>query len=442
MPFSVVESRPLSGRRLFRASCLAVFSVGLFLSAAQPLLAQTSNAVTDQPAPLTIENAIRRALAASPKMQAAQFGIEAAAGTQRQAELRPNPEASVGIENFANVGGLNGVAVTETTVGVSQLIELGGKRDARRAVAGAGRASAETDVRVARLDLRRDVTVAYANALAAQQQLAIAKELEAAARQVLGDVTRRVNAARDPLFQRSKAEVASATSAIARQNAESALSAALEMLGRYWGVPTVNESLSEEGFLPPGPPLSLASYEERLKTAPDLERYRKAITTREAELQLARANAVPDLTANAGVRHFGGTSAVALVAGLSIPIPIFNQNQGEISRAGSDVKRAAQDLRQAELERTQQLISYRSQWNSAWVEANAIRDRSLPEAEKAFSLALDGYHRGAFAYLEVLDAQRTLFDQRIKFNDALARLRAARAETERLAPADNTGGTP
>ena len=390
----------------------------------------------------TLTEAIQKALAVSPKLQAADFGVAAAAGTQRQAELLPNPEASVGIENIGSTTYLNGNDVIQTTVGVSQLIEMGGKRTARRAVASAGRKTAEIDMQLARLDIIRDVTVAYANALAAQQSLEIAQELETAAKEVLTDVTRRVNAARDPLFQKSKAEVAYAAATVARQSAETALTATQQMLSRYWGVPTISARLSESGYRPLSAPMPLSQYEELLRSAPDLERFRKLVATREAELQLAEANAVPDLTASAGVRHFGGTGGATFVAGLAIPIPINNKNQGEIARSSAEVKRATQELRQAEFERGQELVSAWSQWQSAWTEANAIRDHSLPESEKAFSLALDGYHRGAFAYLEVLDAQRTRFEQRTRYVEALARLRSARAATERLAPAAGTPGGP
>ena len=81
---------------------------------------------------LTLVEAIQKAIAASPKLQAAEFGIAAASGTQQQAELYPNPEASFGIENIGSTGNLNGNDVIQTTVGVSQLIEMGGKRSARR----------------------------------------------------------------------------------------------------------------------------------------------------------------------------------------------------------------------------------------------------------------------------------------------------------------------
>jgi cobalt-zinc-cadmium efflux system outer membrane protein len=432
--------RSLSSIKCRTAPIVGAITLLSALGLSQPAaFAQTASQISRPGGPmLSLTGAIDKAVAASPKLRAAGSGIAAAQGSQRQAELYPNPEASLTVENFA--APLGGVAVTETTVGASQLIELGRKRDARMSVASANRQSAEVAAVIARLDLVRDVTLAYAHALAAQQTLDLAKELESAAKRVLDDVTKRVNAARDPLFQKSKAEVAYAASVIARETAENTSLAALQRLGRFWGAPAIAESLTEDGIQSLQAPLSLAVYEARLRDSPDLEHFRKLRLARQADLQLAEANAVPDITASAGVRHFGGSNNVALVAGLSIPVPIFNQNQGEIARAGAESTRAAEELRQAELERSQELVTAWSQWQSAFREAKAIRERTLPEAERAFELALSGYQRGAFQYLEVLDAQRSLFDQRSKYVEAVARLRTARAETERLSPQANASG--
>lgn len=438
MPFSHVRGVS-ANRRMLQCSCILIaLSTGLCASTALSAFAQVIDA--SRMATLTLDQAIRKAITASPKVQAAAFGIEAAAGTEVQAGLHPNPEASLGVENLPSVGPGNSVAYTETTLGVSQLFEMGGKRQARLAVAGAGRQAAESDAHVARLDLIRDVTLAYDTAIGAQQSLEMARDLEAAANEVLGDVTKRVNAARDPLYQKDKAQAAYESAAVVRQNAQNALVAALQKLARFWAEPTVSDRLSGDGPRSADQPQPLAAYEARLGASPDLDRYRKVLITREAEMRLAEANAVPDITANTGIKGYAGTSYVAMVAGVSIPIPVFNQNQGEISRAGAEIKKAAQDLRQAELERSQELIAAWSQWQSAWAEANALRDRAIPRAESALSSVLDGYHRGAFTYLEVLDAQRTQFDLRNKYIDALTRVRAGRAQTERLAPTTQATG--
>ena len=383
---------------------------------------------------LSLRQAIDKAIAASPRLEAAASGIAAAAGSEQQAGLYPNPQATLQVENFGGSGPLRGFTGTETTAGVSQLIELGGKREARKSVALASRKGAEVDAETARLDLTRDVTIAYADALAAQDGVEIARDTELAAKQVLEDVTRRVNAARDPLFQRNKAEVAYSTSVVARKNAEQASKTALQKLGIYWGAQTVEETLVDPVAAHLDAPLPIGIYEARLRVAPDFDRFQRLREMREAELRLAEANAVPDITASGGLRKFAGSSSVAFVAGVSIPIPIFNQNQGEIARAQAELRRAGQERRQAELERSQELVTVWTNWQTSWLESNSIKDESLPQAERAFRLALAGYRSGAFEYLEVLDAQRTFFEQRANYIRAIAKLHDSRARTERLAP--------
>ncbi len=428
--------------RTFGAAAL----VAVVAWGAPPAQAQAQGGITAVPNAakpiLSLPQAIEKAVQASPKLQAAAFGVAAAMGSEQQAKLYPNPIGTLEVENFAGTGPQSAFRATETTASVSQLIELGGKRAARQSVALAGRKAAEIDLTTIRLDLARDVTVAYADALAAQDGVAIALETERAAQQVLADVTRRVNAARDPLFQRSKAEVAFSTSAVARQNAEQEKTAALQRLARYWGAATVEETLIDQSLAQLERPQTLGTYELRLRSAPDFERFQRLRDMREADLRLAQANAVPDLTAGAGMRQFAGSGSVAFVATVSMPIPIFNQNQGEIARAQAELTRVAQDRRQAELERSQELVTAWTDWQTAWSDANSIKDKSLPQAEKAFQLALAGYRTGAFEYLEVLDAQRSFFDQRGRYIQALAKLRTARARTERLAPVTTSDNQP
>lgn len=435
-PASTARLKPLSSK----AWGIATTSLPLLLCVLslipQAARAQDTTIPSSSAAPhvLPLAQAIEKAIAASPKLEAAASGIAAAAGTEQQAKLYPNPQGSLLAENFGGAGPYRGFTATETSASVSQLFELGGKREARQSAAFAGRKTAEVDAVTARLDLARDVTVAYSEAAVAKDGVDVAKEMELAAKQVLDDVSRRVKAARDPLFQRNKAEVAYSTSLVARQIAEQALTATLQRLGRFWGAQTVEDTLVDQSIAPLDRPQPLDAYETRLRASPDLERFQRLREVRAAELRLAEANAVPDITASAGVRQTPGIGGVTFLAGVSVPIPIFNQNQGEIARAQAELRRVEQDRRQAEIERSQELVSAWTNWQSAWQEAASIKTLSLPQAETAYRQALAGYRSGAFEYLEVLDAQRTFFEQRSNYITALARLSSARAQTERLAP--------
>jgi cobalt-zinc-cadmium efflux system outer membrane protein len=241
-----------------------------------------------------------------------------------------------------------------------------------------------------------------------------------------------VKAARDPLYQRSRAEVAYTTASIARQHAADAGKAARQKLARFWGEETLGASLASDSFFATHAPDTLETYERKLRETPDLARLERFRDARNAELRLAQAGAVPDLTISAGVRRFGGTSDTALIAGVSLPIPVFDQNQGEIARAGAEVTRAVHDRQQAELDRSRELVDAWTQWRTSWSEADRLKIQAMPEAERAFSLVLEGYRVGAFQYLDVLDTQRTLFETRTAYIAALSRMQVARAEVDRL----------
>src|SRR5262245_33257394 len=84
---------------------------------------------------LTLARAIEAALLNNPDLHASAYELSAAQARIVQAGLRPNPELGVELENFAGSGALQGVDALETTLSLSQVVELGGKRTLRRSVA-------------------------------------------------------------------------------------------------------------------------------------------------------------------------------------------------------------------------------------------------------------------------------------------------------------------
>jgi cobalt-zinc-cadmium efflux system outer membrane protein len=424
-------------RRAFRRFIAAGCTVTTVLLL--PVLASAQGATTPPTRVLTLEGAIAQAFQDSPKVDAARAGIAAAAGSERQAQAWPNPELSFAAENFSGTGPYKGTGQAEFTYGVSQLLELGGKREARRRAAQAAHKAAQIDLSATERDVIRDVTVAYMETVAADESLKFASDVEATAKRVLADVTRRVDSARDPLFQKHRAIVALTNARIARDRAEALQRAARQKLGRLLGNASAAHALTGDIFYVASAPAPLSDYEAKLEHAPDLKRYAFLRDQREADLALARAAVVPDIRANVGMRQFAGTSEKALVAGITLPIPVLNQNQGEIARAGAEVTRVLSERRQAQRDLAQQLWSTWTDWQSAWDEAKAIKETALPEAETAFQLALRGYRAGGFQYLDVLEAQRAFFETRTNMVAALSRLHAARADVERLAATDIAG---
>ena len=142
--------------------------------------------------------------------------------------------------------------------------------------------------------------------------------------------------------------------------------------------------------------------------------------------------AIPDPTISAGIRDFRDTGDKAFVAGISFPIPIFNANRGNIERARQELSKTEFDKDTSALSINTNLVKEKSEMETSYQQAVALRDKILPSAEKAFRLSREGYGVGKFPYLEVLDAQRTLFDTREQYLATLKTYHTSRAEVERL----------
>jgi cobalt-zinc-cadmium efflux system outer membrane protein len=381
---------------------------------------------------VTLDDAIKKAIDASPRLQSATAGLDAAKGAEEQAGYWQNPSIGFEAENVAGSGNFSGTDSAEYTLGINQTVEMGGKRSARQNAAKAFRESANVDVLAERLNLERDVHVAYEEVLAEAEAVKLAYEMEKLAKSMLSSVSKRVNAAAEPEIQRSKAEVAYSTSVIAREQEERQLEVAKQKLVRLWGASDFNISLDHGHFFELESPAPLESYRKKLKDIPDMQRPAFAKAEKESLLDLEQAASIPDPTFSLGVRDFRESGDQAFLLGVSLPIPILNQNQGNIAKARADLSRAESDARQLELALEQQLIENWQAWNTAYSEANRLQQKLLPAANKAFRLARSGYNKGKFPYLEVLDAQRTLFDARSQYHGALKRYHTARADVERL----------
>ncbi len=381
---------------------------------------------------LTLSEAVKKALEASPRLKSATAGFDAAKGAEEQAGYWLNPEIGFEAENVAGSGPYSGTNSAEYTLGINQKIEIGGKRSARQNAAIALRQGANIDVLTERLNLQRDVHIAYSEVLAEAEAVKLAIDQEELAKDVLASVSKRVNAAAEPEIQRSKADVAYATSTIAREQEERQLKVAKGKLVRLWGESNFNVSLDHSHFFELESPEPMPSYLAKLKNIPDMQRMAFLKTEKESLLELERAATIPDPNFSLGVRDFRDSGDKALVFGVSLPIPVLNQNQGNVAKARAELTQTESDARQFELDLEQQLIENWQQWNSAYLEATRLDEKLLPSAEKAFRLARNGYSKGKFPYLEVLDAQRTLFDARSQYHGSLKRYHTARANVERL----------
>lgn len=401
-----------------------------------PAQAQDKSAIIEKPAVtaiLTLEQAIAAALEKSPMLAASSSRTLAADASHSQAGALPNPELSIEAENI--YGDNDGFENAEVTYGISQLVELPGKRGNRIKIADAEKTKAHFAHDVARLDLIYEITVAYAELAAVQQEINILQEERNLASEVLKSVAAKVEAGKEPPIQRNKAEIERTTSEIALERTRRTFNTKKQALSALIGESMTDYTVMADSLPAFTTPEPLENYITRLPQTPDVKSLDVEVIKAQSNLSLEKANAVPDPTFDLGVRKFREDDSQALVAGISIPIPVFNMNRAGIKRATHDLDAAQSDHRGAQLSLETSLIEIYGNFSSAYSETSALKNTVLPGAEEAFRFAREGYDAGKFGYLDVLDAQRTLFDARKQFNQSVLDFQRHRAAIERITAA-------
>jgi cobalt-zinc-cadmium efflux system outer membrane protein len=368
----------------------------------------------------------------NPKL--ATFAWEVRAGEARtlQAGLPPNPEAGIEVENFAGSGELRGFDSAEITIHLSQLIELAGKRRKRTRVAALERDLTAWDYETTRVDVLTQATQAFVAVLSAQENIRLQEELVRLAQQVRTTVGERVKAGKVSPVEETRARVALSTSQIELERAQQALASARKRLVATWGstVPAFTRAegnLDTVAALPPAGQLA-----ERLAQNPDLARWATEMAQRQAALELEEARRTPDPTLGGGFRYVRDTDDNAFVMELSVPLPVFDRNQGNRLEARYRLAKAEEEQRAATVQAHAALAEAYAALAAAYAAATALKNDALPGAQGAFEATGEGYRQGKFGFLDVLDAQRTLFEVRGQYIEALAAYHQAVADVERL----------
>lgn len=382
--------------------------------------------------PVTLEKAIELAVENNPVLKASSWETRAMEGRVLQAGLLPNPEIEAETENFAGSGAFKGFDGVETKLELSQLIELGGKRAKRSIHAALGRDLAQRDYVVTRADVVAVVRLTFMNVLFSQERLKLMEKLLYLADEVLQTTSERVKAGKISPVEAVRAEVDRSTSRIDVKNARYDLKVAKRKLSDAWGgtTPTFGEARGSLGELQPLP--SLESLEKLVSRNPDVARWAVAIEQHRAGVDLEEARGVPDLTVSLGAKHFNEVDDTAFIMKVSIPIPIFDTNQGGTMEARERLSKSKEESRAVWLRAVNNLAETYQRLSRAHMEASDLARHVLPGAEAAFKASEEGFRHGKFDYLNLLDAQRTLVSVNLRHINALFAYQAERTRLERL----------
>ena len=383
--------------------------------------------------PLSLAKAIELALEGNPEVAAAKRQWEATEGQVLQGRSRPNPELAYSLEDTRSK--------TRTQSWQLNLpVELGGKRAARTKAAEKTREQAQAQLAELQATVRANVAAAYFDVLTAQERLVLARDSAALAKSSTDTVAKRVAAGKVSPVEESKARVAEAGVRVELAQAASeqrnALSRLFALLGRIDAPYTVLEGKAEN--LPSVP--SLADLQPLISSAPGVVLARIEVDRRKALTALEQSKRVPDVTVSVGMQRSNETQRNVLLFGVSVPLPIFDRNQGNLLEALKLEDKARDELQAATVRLHSEVAQARERLSTITAEVQSLQQDVLPGAKSAYDAATIGFENGKFNFLEVLDAQRTYFTAKSQYLKALGEAHRAAADIDRLLGASMVPG--
>lgn len=384
----------------------------------------------EPPTPLTLPAALALADSANADLAAARHELLAEDGAVTQAGLLPNPSLSLERVDTRR-------DTRETTLLLNQPLELGGKRAARVQAAQRGREGAAAALVQRRAEVRAETAAAWFAVLAAQEQLRLAQQASELAKRAASATGRRVVAGKVSPVEETRAQVAASTVGLELIRAHSTLAAARSRLAALWGnpAPRFEQVTGEIDALPELP--ALAAQRALLAHAPAMQVAQAELERRQALIQVERSRRTPDVALTVGSRHSEELGRSQAVIGLSVPLPLFDRNQGALLEAARRTDKARDALAATTARLETELVQAREEYASARAQARTLRDEILPGARSAYEATSTGFDYGKFGFLDVLDAQRTLLQAQSHYLTTLADAHRAQAAISRILGAEH-----
>ncbi|MES2208484.1 MAG: TolC family protein [Pseudomonadota bacterium] len=375
--------------------------------------------------PLNLNTALQLALNANPEVSAAQHELNAQTGSILQAKALPNPAVSALMEDTRQ-------ATRTTTVQINQEVELGGKRTARTEVAERAYDIAAVELKTKRAQISAEVMAAFYSVLVSQERLRLVQSSLELAHSATQTAAKRVKAGRASPVEETKSTIAEASAKLELNQAQNALATARQQLTTFWGNAHPQfekaEGQLDYTFVLP----DFANLSNQIAASPVLQRAKLEIERQQALIKVENSRRVPNVTVTLGAKRDEQLGLNQAVLGVSIPIPVLNTNQGNIQEAVSRTEKAKDEHVAVQLRLSNELTAAYGRFTTSRQQMESLQQDILPSAQSAYTAARTGYELGKFNVLDVLDAQRTLFQSQLQYVNALADIHRAEADIYRV----------
>ena len=381
----------------------------------EPLLAQR---VGLQAAP-TLADFKAMAESWHPLLRIASARIDEARGDQRQARLWPNPVVGYRGEEIGNMGtaGMQGGFIRQRIITADKL-------ELASAVA-AGRVTEREHLATAvRMQVIGGVQVRFYDTLVAQQRVELTSQLVR-----LGDALAKATAMLVEAKQVSpngllQAEIAAEQARGLKEDSENELVEARRLLALSVGVTDLRVGPLAGKVTGDLPDMTWDDCRQRVFAGhPGLAAARARLTTAGREVTRQKRMVIPDLDLRVGRghMHISGSDVTSVMVG--VPLPIYDRNQGGISRSEAEMVRARFDVQRLEVELQQRAAMAYREYANARHQGRRYSERILPRARKSIELVRRGYGEGQVGYLELLVAQQKYVEVNLAYLATIRRLR-------------------
>ena len=388
------------------------------------------------PVQLTLSEAIERTLQLSPENQLSTSRISAQKGNCVQASAYPNPAFAYSAENVFGNREWRGWRAAESRYDLSQRIELGGKRASRIALARVGILQAKAAHALKQRELRLAATLAYCDLFEAQALIEFTSRQNA----LLDQWKTIANSpeAIDKLGPLQALQIRLKANQSAREHfaLERDFAIKKQALALLWGENCPELAFDRVAPLSdtPAPPSSLCALREQLDAHPDLALAKLAHLGAHRNLQLAQADAIPDVDLLIGYKTEREGSHRGMVLGAEIPLPLFDSNQGAIYRARAEKRESQIALCELNRQLDQRLeIAYTDYLHSFQL-FHTLRADGLPAAQTAFDRARESYRSGKISQFELIQEELVYLDSQKAYLQALVDCYRKRAWLDTFTP--------
>ncbi len=430
-------ARPSRGTQPVREA--AVIQVTAQSSAGAPASQQSLPADTVQPAifdgvaavplgdSLRLEQLEQLALTNNPAIAQLSAAASQATGIRNQVGRYPNPTVGYSGQQLADNG-------TDQHMGfVEQQIVLGNKLALNENVLNQEINARLWEVETQRRRVLTDVHVRFYEALTAQRQIQLTNEFKQVAQQGVDTAKIRVESQLAPKSEQLQSQIQLSETEIAQRQAEFLMRGAWQELAAIAGMPQLQQTRLDGELRPAEIDRNWDdAYLTLLASSPELCRAHAQVRRTQANIARQQAQPIPNLDVMFQAGHDRSTGSGMINVQVGAPIPVFNQNRGNIEAAYADYCRATQEVRRVEMSLKARLARTAQEFDSAAVAVKNYETNILPQAKETLDLTSSAYAAGEFDFLQVLVARRTYFDSNLRYLQALGELAKSNARIEGL----------